>query len=221
MPSVAKSNHWFVRVNGTQEFLAQKLCILSVETTLLLGVHHVGGKGENSHCHFVLSTAKDLQKQSFDVKLKKIFGVSGNGEYSSKPWDGVLDTEGAGTYLFHESIESPILIQKGISAEQLEKLKATAQLVNKVVEANRQKAETKIPMKVLEKWIASGKEFWNDQQIVFTICHMARAGECYLPKGDFQWKAYVEEIKMKMCESPEEFNKFCFETYQRLYRYNI
>lgn len=220
MPSVVKSLHWFVRVNGTQEFLAQKVSILSVETALILAVYHIGSKGENSHCHFVLTLPKELQKQSFDVKLKKVFGVTGNGEYSSKPWDGVIDEEGAGSYLFHESIESPILIQKGISAEQVSKLKATALIVNKVVDANRQKAETKIPAKVIEKWIAGGKGFWNNQEIVSVICHMARDGECYLPKGDFQWKAYVEEIKMRMCESPAEFDEFCFTTYQRLYRFS-
>ena len=219
MPS-PKSKDWFVRVNGTQEFLREKSAILSVQCTRILGCFHLGEKGENSHVHFCLSTAKEIQKQYFDESIvKKIFGVAGNKEYSSKVWDGNLDTEGAGTYLFHEGIESPILIQKGISAEVLSELKRLALLVNKVVQANRQKAETKIPQKVIEKWIASGKGFWNNQQIVFTICAMARDGECYLPKGDFQWKAYVEEIKMRMCESPEEFNKFCAETFQRLYMY--
>lgn len=216
MPFVGMSVHWFVRVDGSQEFLTQKIQILSLQVSRLLCVFHVGQKSENPHCHFVLSMAKELQKQSLDVKLKKVFGVSGNG-YSSKIWDGELVVEGAGTYLFHESIESPILCSKGVSAEEIEKIKTTAQLVNKVIEANRQKAETKIPGKVIEKWIEAGKPEWHNKQIVYMICRMAKDGECYLPKGDFQWKAYVEEIKMKMADTPEKFSEFQWDTYSRLY----
>lgn len=216
MPSVAQSLHWFVRIDGTQEFLMQKVQILSLQVSRLLCVFHTGKKAENPHCHFVLSMAKELQKQSLDVKLKKIFGVSGNG-YSSKVWDGELVVEGAGTYLFHESIESPVLCSKGVSAEEIEKIKSTAQLVNKVIEANRQKAETKIPGKVLEVWNEKGNPEWGNREIVYCICRMAKVGDCYLPKGDFQWKAYVEEVKMKMSDTPQKFEVFMDETYRRIY----
>jgi len=216
MPSVAKSSNWFVRVDGSQEFLKEKCLLLSAQCVKMISVFHQGKKAENPHCHFLCSTDGDLQKQSWDVKLKKLFGVSGNG-YSSKPWDGNLIEEGAGTYLFHESIDSPILCSKDVSAEEIDKIKSTAKLVNKVIEANRQKAETKIPAKVIEKWQASGEDIWHDQRIVTCICEMARDGECYLPKGDFQWKAYVEEVKLKMCKTPEDFNNFARGTYMRLY----
>jgi len=215
MPSVAQSLHWFVRVDGTQEFLSQKIQILSLQVSRLLCVFHTGKKSENPHCHFVLSMAKELQKQSLDVKLKKIFGVSGNG-YSSKVWDGELVVEGAGTYLFHESVESPVLCSKGVSAEEIDKIKATAQLVNKVIEANRQKAETKIPGKVFLKWDEDGRPEWTTRDIVYTICRMAKDGDCYLPKGDFQWRAYVEEVKMKMADTPQRFEQFCCDTYNRI-----
>jgi len=218
MPSVAKSVHWFVRVDGPQEFLKEKCLLLGVHCTKMISVFHQGKKGENPHCHFLCSTKDELQKQSWDVKLKKLFGVSGNG-YSSKPWDGELVKEGAGTYLFHESLDSPILSNLNVSAEEIEQIKATAQLVNKVIAANREKAETKIPGKVILKWFDLGFPSWIEKDIVEVICTMARDGECYLPKSDFQWKAYVEEIKLKMCTTPAQFDSFVRSTYLRLYSY--
>lgn len=220
MPSVTKSVNWFVRVDGSQEFLKEKCLLLSVQCLKMISVYHQGVKSENPHCHFLVTLSSELQKQSWDVKLKKLFGVSGNG-YSSKPWDGELIKEGAGTYLFHESIDSPILCALNVSAEEIEKIKTTAQLVNKVIAENREKAETKIPMKVLAKWADSGSpDDWTDSTIVRTICEMARVGECYLPKSDWMWKAYIEEVKLKMCKTPKDFDYFVSSTYNRLFSRN-
>ena len=79
------------------------------------------------------------------------------------------------------------------------------------------KAETKIPAKVFEHWVLQGKPEWTDLDLVTRLCEMARDGECYLPKGDFQWKAYIEEIKLRMCETPQQFNKFVGDTYRQIY----
>lgn len=216
MPSTVKSDKWFVRVDGPQEFLAEKLGLLSVNCSLLFAVWHHGEKGDNPHCHFLCHTAGELQKQSWDVKLKKVFSVSGNG-YASKPWDGRLLEEGAATYLFHEGLESPILCKKGVKEEEIQRVKEISLIINKVVEANRQKAETKIPGKVIDKWNNLGKPVWHDQHLVRVICEMAQQGECYLPKTDWQWKAYIEECKLRMCETPADFNNFVNGTYQRLF----
>ena len=217
MPSIAKSKNWFVRVDGAEEFLREKVLILSAMTTICLAVFHTGKKGEHPHCHFVCTTSNELQKQSWDVKIKKIFGIIKAHNYSSKVWDGNLDSEGAGTYLFHESEGSPVLCSKGVVPAQLEALQKQATIINKVVDANRQKAETKIPAKVFEHWVLQGKPEWTDLDLVTRLCEMARDGECYLPKGDFQWKAYIEEIKLRMCETPQQFNKFVGDTYRRIY----
>lgn len=219
MPSIARSVNWFVRITAPQEFVKQKLQLLSVECVKLIAVYHQGEKGDNPHVHFCCTVLKELQKQSWDTKIKKMFDVSGNAQFSTEVWDGDLNRESgcAGSYLFHEGLDSPVLAIKGISAEELEEIKATAKLVNKVIAANREKASTKIPDKVIAKWVADQKNPWDDYAIVKCICALARDGECYLPKSDWQWKAYVEEIKLKMCKNPDEFSQFTYNTYVRLF----
>jgi len=216
MPSIAKSDKWFIRVDGPKEFLAEKVVTLSINCKLLLAVFHTGEKGDNPHCHILCHTEGELQKQSWDVKLKKLFGVSGNG-YASKPWDGRLIEEGAGTYLFHESVDSPILLRKGVTDEEIQRLKELSLIINKVIQANKEKAETKIPGKVIDTWITLGKPVWHDQSLVRVICQMAQQGECYLPKTDWQWKAYIEECKLRMCQTPKDFDYFVSATYSRLF----
>lgn len=216
MPNVQTSDMWFVRIDGPYEYLYSKCQMLSLQAHKMLSVMHHGEKGDNPHCHIVIQMTSVLQKQSLDVKLKKIFDVSGSA-YSSKLWDGVIDQEGAGTYLFHED-DAEILCKKAISDEEVVKLRTLANQINKVIAVNRQKAETKIPGKVIHKWIEQGKPKWDEMYIVYAICEMARDGSCYLPKGDFQWKAYVEEVKLKMCETPDEFFQFQRNTYTRIYR---
>jgi len=217
MPSIAKSKTWFIRVDGPKEHLQEKVTMLSTWTTVCLAVFHLGKKGEHPHGHICCKSSTELQKQSWDVKIKKIFGIEKAHNYSSKVWDGNLDTEGAGTYLFHESEDSPILCSKGVAPEVIETLRSQAKIINKVIDANRQKAETKIPGRVIDYWRLQGKPDWTEIDLVTRLCEMARDGECYLPKGDFQWRAYIEEIKLKMAETPQQFNGFVNSTYQRLY----
>ena len=216
MPNTSASRYWFVRVDGPQEYLSSRVKILSLECEMMLAVFHTGRSGENSHMHFCCITNKDIQKQSWDVKIKKQFDVSKKSDYSSKIWDGRLVDEGAATYLFHESIDSPILCSKGVTVEDISGIKRIATTVNIVIANAKEKAETKIPGKVLAKWKEAGKPEWQTREIVTTIVHMAQAGECYLPKSDFQWKAYIEEIRLGMCESPAELNSFIDRTIHRL-----
>ena len=92
-----------------------------------------------------------LQKQSVDLRLKKLFDVNGNKEYSSKIWDGNIDGEGAGSYLFHEDdyTDEDILANKGYGSEKIDKLKAINKKVKEVVAINKQKASTKLVDKAL------------------------------------------------------------------------
>ena len=219
MPNTSASKYWFVRIDGPREYLSTRVQLLSVECTLMLAVFHTGRSGENSHMHFCCVTNKEIQKQSWDVKIKKIFDVSKRSDYSSKVWDGRLVDEGAATYLFHESIDSPILCSKGVTEDQMSGIQRIAHTVNIVVANAKQKAETKIPGKVLQGWRDAGKPEWDTNEIVRFIVTMAQAGECYLPKSDFQWKAYIEEVKLGMCESPADLNSFISRTIYRLTRF--
>jgi len=219
MPSIVRSRHWFTQVDGPLDHLKQKLAILGVELEVAIATYHIGEKGDNPHMHLCSTMSKELQKQSWDTKIKKLFGVSGP-KFSSKPWDQNLDGEGAGTYLFHETDTAQILLQKNVSDETVQNLRNLAKVVNKVVAAAREKAETKIPGKVLEKFHECGdKRVWTNQEIVETICTMAKEGQCYLPKSDWMWKAYIEEIKLKMGSTKEDFEHFVRSTYSRLYSY--
>lgn len=216
MPSIVKSPAWFVRVDGPMEFLQEKCKILSVECVKILAVYHSGKTGENPHCHFVCTVLKEIQKQSWDVKIKKLFDVKGT-QYASKVWDGNDTTEGAGTYLFHESETSPILCRKGYSDEALVLLKAEAVLINKVIAKSQEKASNRIPILLLKIWEEAGKPDWSPYDIVCQIVHMSARGECYLPKGDFIWKNYVEEIRLAMSDTPEKIQAFANRTYDRIF----
>ena len=223
MPSVAVSRHWFTQVDGPREFCEQKLKLLGVELETAIAVYHTGEKGDNPHFHMVSTMSKEIQKQSWDVKIKKMFGVSGS-QFSSKVWDANLDSEGAGSYLFHEDPDNaPILLEKNVPAEKIQNLKDIAKVVNKVVAVNREKSSTKIADKVMEKWASStspGKEGipqWGNHEIVECICRMAKNGECYLPKTDWLWKAYIEEIKLRQVETPAQFDSFVYRTFDRLF----
>jgi hypothetical protein len=216
MPNTSASRYWFVRVDGPQEYLSSRVKILSVECEMMLAVFHTGKSGENSHMHFICVTNKEIQKQSWDVKIKKHFDVSKKSDYSSKVWDGKIVDEGAATYLFHESLDSPILCSKGVSEDQVSGIKRIARTINIVIANAKEKAETKIPGKVLTKWKEAGKPDWSTTDIVTHVVKMAQAGECYLPKSDFQWKAYVEEVKLGMCETPDQLYTFIQRTVHRI-----
>jgi len=217
MPSVVRSRSWFTQVDGPLEFVQQKLALLGVELETAIAVYHVGKNGDNPHFHLCSTMSKELQKQSWDTKIKKMFNVSG-AQYSSKPWDENLDSEGAGTYLFHEDpANAPILLCKNVPSDTIAKLKEIASVVNVAVAQSKEKAETKIPGKVIAKWADAGYPQWRNQDIVRIICTMAHNGECYLPKTDWQWKAYIEEIHLKMCHNAEQLDTFVNRTFDRLF----
>lgn len=124
MPSVKKSNRWAVRVDGSEQSL--KTCLQDViswkDTVKCLALAHDGKTNENPHCHFVIELSTELQKQSFDVRIKKVFGTEDR-NYSSKVWDGDLD--GGPSYLFHEETNR-ILVNKGFTDAEIKE----AQLIN-------------------------------------------------------------------------------------------
>lgn len=203
MPSVAKSNAWFVRVTAPMEFLKSKVTGLigALEAPIkLLAVYHEGDSKENPHCHFVVLYQKEVQKQSIDVKYKKHFGVSGN-QYSSKPWDG---RDEACAYMFHESDDiSRILANKGFTDEDIERFKEMNRVSQKVQEINKEKASGR----VVNKIIAIANESWTKHDILNEMFKRIREGDMYEP-GDFMLKRYVEEIYLKL-RPDDEWEDYC------------
>lgn len=142
MPSVKKSYRWWVRVDGDHEYL--RTCLQEVigwaDTVKCLSVAHVGENGDNLHCHFVIQLRTELQKQSFDVRIKKVFDTKDR-DYSSSVWDGQLD--GGPSYMFHEGTNL-ILVNKGFTEKEIEEAKVINEAYqNKKISSNERKLKQK------------------------------------------------------------------------------
>lgn len=208
MPSVAKAKMWFVRVDGAHEWLVERMKISQgwIDTVRILGCLHVGEKKDNPHCHFVIELSSELQKQSFDVRIKKVFqGVSGS-QYSSKPWDG---GDATCAYMFHESDDS-VCINKGFSEDDIKRFKALNDATQKVIAVNKAKASGRIVDRVLQEVTPD----WTKFQIAKRMLEMIREGEFYEP-GDFVLKRFIEEVYMKS-RSKQEFPEYMAERISRL-----
>lgn len=190
MPSVAKSFAWFVRVDGTHEWLKERVKVMLgwIDLVTLLACLHVGEKKDNPHVHFVIRLSSELQKQSFDVRIKKVFqGVSGSA-YSSKPWDG---GESACAYMFHES-DDVVCGNKGYGEDDIARFRALNDATQKVIEVNKAKASGRIVDRVLQEATSE----WTKVEIARKMMTMIRDGEFYEP-GDYVLKRYIEEVYMK------------------------
>lgn len=209
MPSVGTSSSWFVRIDGPHEFLKDKVKVVSgwIDTKRVLGCLHEGDKKDNPHVHFVIELTRELQKQSFDVRLKKLFGVSGT-SYSSKIWDG---GDGACGYMFHESDDS-VCINKGFSDEDIERFRELNKATQKVIAVNKEKASGRVVNRVL----AEANSEWSKADIARKLITMIREGDMYEP-GDFMLKRYIEEIYCKS-RSQEQFAGYLED---RIYRLSL
>lgn len=208
MPSVGKAYSWFVRVDGVHEWLKERIKIVQgwVDTTRLLACLHVGEKKDNPHIHFVIQMSSELQKQSFDVRLKKVFqGITGS-SYSSKYWDG---QDSACAYMFHESDDS-VCANKGFTEDDIERFRALNNATQKVIEVNKAKASGRIVDRVL----AEATPDWTRIDIAKRMLSMIREGEFYEP-GDFVLKKYIEEVYMKS-RSNAQFSDYLEDRISRL-----
>lgn len=202
MPSTVKETKWFVRVDSPHEHIRNKMKeILGwIGIVKLLAVLHNGEKGDNPHVHFVMELKEELQKQSLDVRIKKLFGVSGRGSYSSKPWDG---GDGACSYMFHESDDMDnIVTSKGFTETDVKKFKELNKKTQEVIAINKEKASGR----VVERILSIAQPEWTRLDIGYEILRRVREGEIYEP-GDFQLRKYIEEIYMKM-RTDEEFESY-------------
>lgn len=189
MPSIGKSYSWFVRVDGNHEFLKDKLKTIPewIDTKKFLAFLHTGNSKENPHCHFVITLQGELQKQSFDKRIKQLFNITKKTEYSSKPWDEGTE---AVAYMYHE--DTLPIQNKGFSLEELDKAKQHNTVVQKVIAINNDKASNKL----LDKLIAAIEPDDDLEAVAGRAVDMIREGVSYHP-GMFRLKAIVEEAFMK------------------------
>lgn len=214
MPSVERSKMWFFRVTVPHEYArseANKM-LQWIDLDTILGALHVGDKSENPHFHAVVKLTSELQKQSFDYRVKKIYGVSGNGQYSSKPWDG---TDAPCSYLFHEET-AEIFLNRGYSDSDIQRFKELNGQVQKVIAINKSRASHRHVDKIIETINSSGKE-WNRRDILEEFIRRIRDGEMYDP-GDFMLKRYIEEIMIKQIIEERQMTAYVHDRYYSLYR---
>lgn len=183
-----------MRSDGTEEFLRQKCGELAtwIDVKAVLAVYHVGDSKENPHMHAVVETSSEIQKQSWDVRIKKLFGIEKRSQYSTKIWDGVRDA-GAASYMFHEK-DAPILARKGWTDDELVTAKKACETVQKVVAMNKERASTKLVDKALDHFKGSDPSRFDVLEWMLLEC---RDGGSYYP-GTFMLKKYVEEVLLKL-----------------------
>jgi len=207
MPSVARSTRWFVRVTLPHKVVdtmwrdaLQTVKLIDMTRCLMVG--HFGEKSKKEHVHFIIELSKELQKQSFDVRIKSIFGVSGT-DYSSKPWDGHME-HGAGSYLYHDTNAYEIY-NKGFTADQITTFRRCNQQIREVVEENKSRASGRCVDRTLAK-IKDSNRNWTRQEIAKELLQDIRDDKMY-ECGDFVLRKYIEEIYMKQLskDSWEEY----------------
>jgi len=196
MPSTVKSSNWFVRVDGNHEFLTTKLKAIDwIDVKTLLGFLHQGDTKENPHTHFVISLSSELQKQSFDKRIKVLFNITKKSEYSSKVWDGGNE---AIAYMFHEDTEP--VVNKGVLASTLVQAKEHNKVLQKVIAVNKEKTSGKLLDKILEKVDKDN----TLEEIAEVALDLIYEGSVYHP-GDFKLKSVISDAYIKT-RSKEEWD---------------
>lgn len=203
MPSLAKSNKWFFRITLSHVNIQtlwnsalSTIKLIDVERCLI--VSHVGEKTDKEHCHGLIHLNKVLQKQSLDVRLKSIFGVSG-ADYSSKEWDGGME-HGAGSYLYHDK-SAKELYNKGFTQEELDTFRKCNDDVQVVVEENKSRASGRCVERLL-KLITESNRTWTRSEIAFKLLQDIRNDAMY-ECGDYVLKKYIEEIYSKQLQGTD------------------
>lgn len=163
-----------------------------IDMTRCLMVGHVGLKTEKEHVHCIIELSKVLQKQSLDVRLKSVFGVSG-ADYSSKLWDGNME-HGAGSYMYHDPSATEIY-NKGFSDDDIKLFRQCNQQIQEVVEENKSRASGRCVERTL-KTISESNRQWTRRDIAYQLLSDIRDDKMY-ECGDFVLKKYIEEIYMK------------------------
>lgn len=205
MAKASVSKNWFIAVDGDKDFLRQKWTEYHSQSSVvvkLFVVSHSGSTGDNPHVHVLLQEAAEVQKQSLDVRLKKHFNIDNakTQHYSSKVWDGNTSGEGAGSYLFHER-GAEILVNVGVSEDDIILMRKAHQAVEKVVTVNKQKASGKLVDKALNHFRDPDCQIPLSRVTPTHIMHYmlveCHEGRNYYP-GDFRIKNMCSEAVLKL-----------------------
>lgn len=212
MPSIVRSYKWFVRVDGSAESLKEKCKSFSgqIDAVRMLSLFHMGETKENPHCHFVIELSSEIQKQSFDVRLKKTFDIEKRSQFSSKVWDG---HESACGYMFHESPHN-IICNKGFTSEEISRFIKINEDTQKVVDINKSRAPGRQVDRIVTEF--NGEEPPTRYAIFKVVMQKIRDGEMYEP-GDFQLPKIVEEIYGKTRDA-RGWVDYVEDRYRKLFR---
>ena len=211
MPSTVKSKLWFARIDGEKDFLIEKCKEIRqwIDLERAYGMYHTGEKKENPHCHIALELKTELQKQSLDVRLKKIFKIEKKSQFSSKVWDGA---DGAISYMFHE-LSDIVVINKDFTEEYLTKCRELNIQVQKVVDQIKDKA----PKRVVDRLVGGyGNDHPDRKHILTDMLNLIRSGEMY-EQGDYKLKSMVEEVYLKT-RSQDAWDDYCEERFRNIFR---
>ena len=200
MPNIKSSNRFFVRISYQHSELQEPISALAawVDMAKILVATHLGEKKNHEHIHMVVELTKTIQKQSFDVRLKKLFNLAGgNKDFSTTIWDGSLD---ACSYLFHEET-AVVILNRGHSDEDIALYRRMNERVQEVIKLNKEAGANKSINRIIE---LVGVDCTHDD-ILHAIYDDVRAGKMYHP--GFRLVAMVEEIHIKT-RSQESYEKF-------------
>lgn len=219
MPAIAKSDKWFFRVTLPHETIRKLWAdamkgVKFIDMTRCLMVAHVGEKTEKEHVHCIIELSKTLQKQSIDVRIKSVFGVSG-ADYSSKPWDGNME-HGAGSYMYHDTSATEIY-NKGFTDNDIKQFRACNQQIQEVVEENKSRASGRCVERTL-KLIQESNRDWTRREILYQLLSDIREDKMY-ECGDFVLNKYMEEIYMKQM-SKSEWETYAHQRISHMLRFN-
>ena len=200
MPSVVRSKTWYVRITAPHEHIVSKYASLKAMLdwkSSFMGLH-VGSRSGAQHAHIALELHSELQKQSIDERLRKMFQVDRT-NYSSKIWDRNPD---ALSYLYHDT-SVVIYNDMGIDEGPLKTRNAAVQVV--VAEA-KSRASCKVVDSCLESIKDSGHT-WSVDRIIRFILHKVQSEGMHHPQH--QIGAYVRMIYLR--QGSDEDKKIALE----------
>lgn len=199
MPNIIRSKQWYIRITALWEHIENKMkdVVGWIDYEGHMIGFHVGARTSKPHAHIAIKMKSDLQKQSLDVRLKKLFGVE-RADYSSKVWDGDYK---ALAYMYHDP-KGRVIPGFGLTETQIGDLQRMNAVVQEAVSEAKEKASYKVVNYVLEKIRESGIK-WTSYEIAWEIQKGVHSGRFHEP-GDFSFERYINEILCKQCDSEEE-----------------
>lgn len=187
-----KSTKWFIRVTAPWEHIEIKYKAMRewIDFNSSAIGYHIGSKTKKPHAHIALILNTDLQKQSVDVRCKKLFDVKGS-DYSSKPWDGCKK---ALSYLYHDKAGK---VDMGIelSDEEKKEVESLVTVYNEIVTTAKAKASNRMVDYVLDAIKESG-EIWSDRRI-YEYMAKAIAEEKFHSVGQLRMECYLDDILLR------------------------